>query len=100
MLAGVTIADPDATYIEYEVTIGRDTVILPGSTLTGKTTIGSGCTIGPAARISDSTIGDGVTIRDSTIESSEVGPGTDIGPYCPPAPWRAARGWDPYRQLR
>ena len=81
MLAGVTIADPDTTYIEYEVTIGRDTVVLPGSVLTGKTAIGSGCLIGPAARISDSTIGDGVTIRDSTIEASEVGAGTDIGPY-------------------
>jgi bifunctional UDP-N-acetylglucosamine pyrophosphorylase/glucosamine-1-phosphate N-acetyltransferase len=81
MLAGVTIADPETTYIEYEVAIGRDTVILPGCSLTGRTTIGSGCTIGPAARISDSAIGDGVTIRDSTIESSEVGAGTDIGPY-------------------
>ena len=81
MLAGVTITDPDTTYIEYEVTIGRDSVILPGCTLTGETTIGSGCTLGPATRISDSTIGDNVAIRDSTIESSEVGAGTDIGPY-------------------
>lgn len=81
MLAGVTIADPDTTYIEYGVAIGRDTVILPGCSLTGTTTIGSGCTIGPAARISDSVIGDNITIRDSTIESSEVGAGTDIGPY-------------------
>ncbi len=81
MLAGVTITDPEATYIEYTVTIGRDTVILPGTHLTGRTTIGAGCTIGPAARIDDSAIGDGVTIRDSTIESSEVGPGSDIGPY-------------------
>jgi len=81
MLAGVTIVDPDTTYIEYAVTIGRDTVILPGCTLTGRTTIGCGCTIGPAARISDSAIADGVTIRDSMIEQSEVGAGTDIGPY-------------------
>ena len=81
MLAGVTITDPETTYIEYDVTIGRDTIILPGSSLTGRTTIGAGCTIGPAARIADSAIGEGVAIRDSTIEESEVGPGTDIGPY-------------------
>jgi bifunctional UDP-N-acetylglucosamine pyrophosphorylase/glucosamine-1-phosphate N-acetyltransferase len=81
MLAGVTIIDPDSTYIEYDVTIGRDTTILPGCHLTGRTTIGEGCTIGPATRISDSQIGDEVTIRDSTIESSAVGPGSDIGPY-------------------
>lgn len=81
MLAGVTIADPAATYIDYDVTIGPDTTILPGSTLTGRTTIGAGCTIGPAARIRDSEVADGATIRDSTIEESSVGPETDIGPY-------------------
>lgn len=81
MLSGVTIIDPEATYIEYDVTIGRDSVVLPGTHLTGRTTIGQGCTIGPAARISDSAIGDDVMIRDSTIESSEVGAGSDIGPY-------------------
>jgi len=81
MLAGVTIVDPATTYIDYGVTIGPDTTILPGSLLTGRTTIGAGCTIGPAARIRDSVIADGAAIRDSTIEESHVGPGTDIGPY-------------------
>ena len=81
MLAGVTLVDPATTAIDYGVTIGPDTTILPGSILTGRTTIGAGCTIGPAARIRDSAIGDDVTIRDSTIEESTVGPGTDIGPY-------------------
>ncbi len=81
MLAGVTIADPAATYIDYAVTIGPDTTILPGSVLTGRTTIGAGCTIGPAARIHDSAVADGAAIRDSTIEGSSVGAGTDIGPY-------------------
>ena len=41
MLAGVTIVDPAATYIEADVEIGVDTTILPGCTLQGKTTIGA-----------------------------------------------------------
>jgi bifunctional UDP-N-acetylglucosamine pyrophosphorylase/glucosamine-1-phosphate N-acetyltransferase len=81
MLSGVTIVDPAATYIEHDVTIGRDTIIHPGSILGGKTTIGEGCVIGPAARIRDSVIMDGAKVLDSTIEESEVGPGTDVGPY-------------------
>lgn len=81
MLAGVTIIDPAATYIEYDVTIGPDTVVHPGSILSGRTTIGENCIIGPAARIRDSVIMDGAKVLDSTIEESEVGPGTDIGPY-------------------
>lgn len=81
MLAGVTLSDPTATYIDYDVTIGADTTILPGTILTGRTTIGTGCTIGPNARIHDSTIGSGVTVRDSLVEESIVGADTDIGPY-------------------
>jgi bifunctional UDP-N-acetylglucosamine pyrophosphorylase / glucosamine-1-phosphate N-acetyltransferase len=81
MLAGVTITDPASTFIDHDVTIGRDTTIHPGSIVNGRTTIGEGCTIGPGARVRDSVIGDGVAIVDSTVEESEVGPGTDIGPY-------------------
>lgn len=81
MLAGVTIVDPAATYIEYDVAIGRDTIIHPGSFIGGRTTIGEDCTIGPGARIRNCAIGEGAKVVDSTIEDSEVGPGTDIGPY-------------------
>lgn len=81
MLAGVTIIDPATTFIDHDVTIGRDTTVAPFSVIRGRTTIGEGCVIGPGARICDSVIMDGATIVDSTIEESEVGSGTDIGPY-------------------
>ncbi|MGM0368924.1 MAG: bifunctional UDP-N-acetylglucosamine diphosphorylase/glucosamine-1-phosphate N-acetyltransferase GlmU [Bacillota bacterium] len=81
MAAGVTIIDPDSTYIDSTVEIGRDTIIYPGTFLEGTTTIGSEVIIGPQSRIIDSTIESGVEIESSTIKGSEIEAGTVIGPY-------------------
>lgn len=47
MYSGVTIIDPERTYIEDGVKIGRDSVVLPGTVLEGDTVIGADCVIGP-----------------------------------------------------
>ena len=81
MRSGVTIVDPATTYIDAEVEIGQDTVVGPFTVIGGRTTIGEGCRIGPGARIRDSAIGSGCEVTDSTVEESEIGDGTDVGPY-------------------
>jgi len=81
MLGGVTIIDPDSTYIEADVKIGADTYIYPGSVLRGTTVIGEDCHIGPQADITNSLIQQGVAVKYSTIDSSEVGNETTVGPY-------------------
>ncbi|MBC8587926.1 bifunctional UDP-N-acetylglucosamine diphosphorylase/glucosamine-1-phosphate N-acetyltransferase GlmU [Paratissierella segnis] len=81
MLDGVTIIDPDNTYIEEDVTIGSDTIIYPGVTLEGNTIIGEDCIIRGNTRITDSQILDRVYIESSVIESSTVGYDCHIGPY-------------------
>lgn len=81
MDSGVTIIDPDTTYIESTVTIGKDTVIYPGCLLEGKTVIGSDCVIGMNSHITDSAIGDQTKVESSTIEESEIGVNSAIGPY-------------------
>ncbi|MGH7380698.1 MAG: bifunctional UDP-N-acetylglucosamine diphosphorylase/glucosamine-1-phosphate N-acetyltransferase GlmU [Candidatus Methylomirabilales bacterium] len=82
MEAGVTLLDPQATYIDDTVTIGPDTVIYPGVTLQGATTVGAGCVIYPHCRIQDSHLADGITILDgSVILCSDVAEGCVIGPY-------------------
>lgn len=81
MRDGVTIIDPDATYLEPELTIGRDTVIYPGTTISLLTEIGEQCVIGPHSRISDAKIGDRVAIRESVIHESEIGSDTVVGPF-------------------
>ena len=81
MTNGVTIINPEHTYIEKTVTIGMDTVIYAGAILTGNTVIGEGCIIGQNSRIENSIIGNGVEVQSSTIIDSSVGDYTTVGPY-------------------
>lgn len=81
MLNGITIEDPNNTYIGKDVIIGEDTVILPGTIIEGKTIIGSDCVIGPYSRITSSNIKDCVTITQSTVLSSEISNYTTVGPF-------------------
>lgn len=81
MLNGITIEDPNNTYIGKDVKIGEDTVILPGTIIEGNTTIGSDCIIGPNTRITSSVIKDCVNIAQSTVISSEINNYTTVGPF-------------------
>lgn len=81
MYAGVTILDPATTYIGAEVQIGIDTVILPGTIITGKTRIGSGCRIGPETTIDSSQIGDYCIVRNSVLEETTFEDDVSIGPF-------------------
>lgn len=82
MLAGVSMTDPNLVYIEDSVVIGKDTLLLPGTRLTGKTTIGEGCQIGPNTIIEDSKIGNDCHLLASVLEGAEVGDGVGMGPFC------------------
>ncbi len=81
MLSGVTIIDPEYTYIEDSVEIGNDTIIYPGTFIEGKTIIGSHCSIGPNSRIINSTIKNNVSIESSKVLESIIGDGTNVGPF-------------------
>ena len=81
MLSGVSLVDPDSVYIESDVKIGQDTLILPNTYLQGKTSIGNNCIIGPDTRIFSSQIGDSCEIEFSVIEQSKVENEVDIGPF-------------------
>jgi bifunctional UDP-N-acetylglucosamine pyrophosphorylase/glucosamine-1-phosphate N-acetyltransferase len=81
MYAGVTIIDPAATYIDENVIIGIDTIILPGSMITGKTRIGSECRIGPGTTIDQSIIGDRCVVRNSALEEATLEDDVSIGPF-------------------
>lgn len=91
MYAGVTIIDPATTYIGTEVEIGMDTIILPGTSITGDTRIGSACRIGPNTTIESSTLGNGCVIRQSALEEATLEEGVSIGPFshCRPGAYLA-----------
>lgn len=78
---GVTIIDPNTTYIGSEVVIEKDTTIYPGNVIEGKTVIKQGCMLFPNSRIKDSIIESDVTIQSSVILESSVGQGTTVGPF-------------------
>ncbi len=81
MLDGVTIVDPQSTYLEPELRIGRDTVIYPNTTIGRLCEIGERCVIGPNSRLSNVRLGDEVTVRESTVFDSSAGNRTSIGPF-------------------
>jgi bifunctional UDP-N-acetylglucosamine pyrophosphorylase / glucosamine-1-phosphate N-acetyltransferase len=80
-MAGVTVVDPATTWIDVDVTIGRDTVIHPGTQLLGRTQIGGHCVIGPDTTLTDVTIGDGAAVVRTHGHSSAIGTGATVGPY-------------------
>jgi len=82
MLAGVTMIDPNSTYIEPGVTLGQDTILWPGTYLHGTTQIGSGCVIGPNTIIKDTQVGDGCTLLASVLECAVLEDHVEMGPYC------------------
>lgn len=81
MLDGVTVIDPAHTYVEKDVTIGADTVLLPGCVLKGKTVIGEDCVIGPHVEMTDSVVGNGVHIKQSVLLEAKTGNDVNIGPF-------------------
>jgi bifunctional UDP-N-acetylglucosamine pyrophosphorylase/glucosamine-1-phosphate N-acetyltransferase len=81
MAEGVTLIDPERTYVDTGVRVGPDTVIHPGVTLEGRTVVGSGCTLLPGVRIVDSLLGDGVTVKDnSLLTGARLDGANSVGP--------------------
>jgi bifunctional UDP-N-acetylglucosamine pyrophosphorylase/glucosamine-1-phosphate N-acetyltransferase len=82
MAAGVTLEDPDTSYIGPDVTIGSDTVIGPNVHLRGTTSLGSSCRLDGSAYLTDAKIGDSVHLRFGVVMSEvEVGRDCAIGPF-------------------
>ncbi len=78
MISGVTIMDPNSTYIDSTVKIGSDTIIYPYSYIENGSVIGSDCQIGPNIKISNSRIDDRVTAQFTVIENSKIASGSEI----------------------
>ncbi|HAI86925.1 MAG TPA: bifunctional UDP-N-acetylglucosamine diphosphorylase/glucosamine-1-phosphate N-acetyltransferase GlmU [Firmicutes bacterium] len=75
MEEGVTLVDPASTFVDAQVEIGRDTVIMPFTVISGSTSIGQSCNIGPYVQIRDSSVGDRCNIGPFAF----LRPGTVLG---------------------
>ncbi|HYX24820.1 MAG TPA: bifunctional UDP-N-acetylglucosamine diphosphorylase/glucosamine-1-phosphate N-acetyltransferase GlmU [Thermoanaerobaculia bacterium] len=82
MKAGVTVLEPARTVIEPGVRVGEDTVIHPGASLLGDTSVGRECVIHQGAWLRDSTVADGAIVEPySVLDRAEVGDGCRVGPF-------------------
>ena len=81
MLNGVSMVNPDVTYIEAGVKIGKDTLIMPNTFIHGKTEIGEGNVIGPNTIIRDSKIGDRCKLLAVVMEGAILEDDVDMGPF-------------------
>jgi bifunctional UDP-N-acetylglucosamine pyrophosphorylase/glucosamine-1-phosphate N-acetyltransferase len=81
MRAGVTITDPASTFIDAEVEIGRDTTVLPFTTISGHSVIGEGCLIGPLAQITDSVLGNESRVERAHLEKVRIASNVAVGPF-------------------
>jgi len=81
MLSGVSLVDPEHTYIDHGVTIGPDSVIHPNCSIGGGSIIGSGCDIESGVNIRGSRIGDDCHIKaGSVLEDAELRVDVSVGP--------------------
>jgi bifunctional UDP-N-acetylglucosamine pyrophosphorylase/glucosamine-1-phosphate N-acetyltransferase len=81
MRDGVTIVDPQTTYLEPELQIANDTVIYPNTSIGRLSKVGRACVIGPNARLSHAHLGDRAIVRESVIVDSTLGSDVTVGPY-------------------
>ncbi len=82
MVEGVTIVDPDSTYIDEGVEIGRDTIIHPQVIIEGNSRIGRNCVINSWSRLTDVEIGDGCKVLNCCVMvDSKLTAKNSIGPF-------------------
>ena len=80
MEGGVTMLDPATTWVGPDVTVGRDTVLLPMTMLWGRTSVGEECVLGPNTRLTDCTVADDVTLEETVGVDVTIDEGVTCGP--------------------
>jgi bifunctional UDP-N-acetylglucosamine pyrophosphorylase/glucosamine-1-phosphate N-acetyltransferase len=81
MLEGVTIVDPETTWIHADVDIAPDVTLLPGTSLEGTTVIGTGAVIGPDTTLRDVEVGEDAVVCRVHGSLAVIGPNAEVGPY-------------------
>lgn len=78
---GVTMLDPNQTFVDATVELGTDVTLFPGTMLQGMCVVGAGAQIGPATRLMDCIVGEDAVITFSTGVVAEIGDHAEVGPY-------------------
>jgi bifunctional UDP-N-acetylglucosamine pyrophosphorylase/glucosamine-1-phosphate N-acetyltransferase len=81
MRSGVTVVDPNTTWVDSTVTLEQDVTLLPNTQLHGATTVATGATIGPDTTLTDVQVGVGATIIRCHGSGAVIGAGASVGPF-------------------
>jgi bifunctional UDP-N-acetylglucosamine pyrophosphorylase / glucosamine-1-phosphate N-acetyltransferase len=81
MRSGVTVVDPQTTWVDVTVTVEPDAVLEPGVQLRGGTSIASGAVVGPDSTLVDTAVGAGASVVRSHCLGADVGPEATVGPF-------------------
>jgi bifunctional UDP-N-acetylglucosamine pyrophosphorylase/glucosamine-1-phosphate N-acetyltransferase len=81
MRRGVTMWDPERTYVDAEVELTSDVTLLPGVILRGNCVIGEGAEIGPECTLTDTRVGERAEIRNSVCDRATIGDRARVGPF-------------------
>jgi len=81
MRRGVTMWDPERTYVDAEATLAADVSLLPGVILRGACRIGAGVEIGPNVMLTDTVVGEGAVVSETVCTRATIGAGARVGPY-------------------
>jgi bifunctional UDP-N-acetylglucosamine pyrophosphorylase/glucosamine-1-phosphate N-acetyltransferase len=81
MRRGVTMLDPERTYIDASVELAADVTLFPGTLLQGSTTVGAGAEIGPDVRLVDCVVGERAVVEQTVARQAEIGADSRVGPF-------------------
>src|SRR5437660_1073204 len=81
MRFGVTMLDPERTYVDASVRLSVDVTIFPGTMLQGDTVVASGARLGPEVRLADCVVGEGAVVEHTVGDHAEIGAEAVVGPF-------------------
>ena len=81
MRQGVTMLDPDRTYVDATVALHADVTLFPGTMLHGSTVVGAGARLGPDVRLVDCVVGANAVVEHSVAHNAEIGADSVVGPF-------------------
>lgn len=80
MMAGVTMWDPESTFIGPDVEIAQDVELWPQTYLLGATKVGSHSVIGPNTRLTDTQVGSGARVDETVAIEARIDDAAECGP--------------------
>lgn len=86
MRRGVTMVDPEATYVDSAVELAGDVVLYPGTHLQGRTVVEAGAELGPNTQLTDCRVGPGAWVNTTVGRNAEIGADARVGPWAFLAP--------------